>query len=403
MSPKTRINLSLESLEDRVTPSLTYHLDAAGDLTVTGTTPNNVAITSTAAGVTIMNGASKLTFVVTGNLTAKITFTKAPTLLTPQLSYSPGVDTFGDVSLSATSFFATAANPSRVYVTGAGVNINGALTVNNNAVADYDAVEGVNPAGFNHNGGGGSDTVTVGYNLDNGTTGAVTVRGNVSAQNTNLFGLGAEPGGPAVDVQGITSITTHLAPGITFANPNNLDIAPETVLEGTLVVRMNGAFQLFNTSGTQESNVILQFGAGQVGSFFAGGLGSPTQTTFGNITETFASGATTNGAGNGVSFNGVVGGNISLVMGNGGNHVAFNQTQFGGSLTYHGGNGGDNVDWGVDATAFNTAVRFIFGAGDDTFTIDSNSYKSLYADGGFGTNTLIANVPLTGIVTIKNF
>src|SRR5947208_1294779 len=123
MSPKNRTSLIFEALEDRVTPSLTYTMDSAGDLTVTGTTPNNVAI------------------------------------------------------------------------------------------------EGFTPAGFNHNGNGGSDTVTVGYNLTDATTGAVTVRGNVYAQNTNIFGLGAETTGPAVVVQGLTSITTHNSAGITFANP----------------------------------------------------------------------------------------------------------------------------------------------------------------------------------------
>lgn len=390
MSPKLRTRLLFETLEDRVTPSLTFTMDSAGDLTVTGTTPNNVAITSTAAGVTIMNGASSQLFAVTGNLTVNISFTAAPTPGTPQLSYSPGADTFGAVSLTATSFLSTAADPSLVYVTGSGANINGLLTVNNNALADYDAIEGVNPAGFSHNGNGGSDTVTIGYNLVNATTGAVTVRGNVYAQNTNLFGLGAETSGPAVDVQGLTTITTHNTSGITFSNPNNVDVAPETVLEGTLSVTLNGAFQFFQTQGTQESNVILQFGAGQVGSFFAGGgVGLPSQTTFGSITETFASGATTLGAGNGVSFNGVVGGNISLVMGNGGNNVAFNQLQLGGAVIYHGGNGGDNVDWGPNASAFNAALQFIFGSGNDTFTVESSSFKSLYADGGFGTNTLI--------------
>jgi hypothetical protein len=403
MSPKKRLSLLLETLEDRLTPSLTYTLDGAGNLTVSGTTANNVAITSTGAGVTVMDGVVPHTFVVTGNLTATISFTAAPTPGTPQLSYAPGVDTSGAVSLSATSFFATAANPSRVYVTSTGVNINGLLTVNNNAVANYDAIEGVNPAGFSHNGGGGSDTVTVGYNLDNATTGAVTVRGNVYAQNANLFGLGAETSGPAVVVQGITSITTHLAPGITFANPNNLDIAPETVLQGTLSASLNGPFQLFSTSGTQQSNVILQFGAGQVGSFFAGGGAPGSQTTFGNITEVFAAGASTLGVGNGVDFNGVVGGNISLIMGNGGNNVVFSHLHFGGSITYHGGSGGDNVTWFTSASALNASLYFAFGAGNDTFTLQNSNFKRLYADGGFGSNTLNSSVPISSNIIFKNF
>jgi hypothetical protein len=167
---------------------------------------------------------------------------------------------------------------------------------------------------------------------------------------------------------------------------------------------MNGPFQLFSTVGTQESNVILQFGAGQVASFFQGGaVGLPSQTTFGNVTEVFAAGATTNGAGNGVDFNGIVGGNISLVMGNGGNQVVFNHVQLGGSVNYHGGNGGDNVTWLADASAFNAALQFVFGAGDDTFTLNNSNFRSLYADGGFGSNTLITTVPISSPATFRNF
>src|SRR5258707_2546373 len=122
MSPKSRTSLLLETLEDRVTPALTYMMNGAGDLTVTGTTANNVTITSTLAGVNVMDGVAPHLFAVTGNLTANISFTAAPTPLTPQLSYAPGAASSGAVSLTTTSFLATAANPPRVYVTGAGVN-----------------------------------------------------------------------------------------------------------------------------------------------------------------------------------------------------------------------------------------------------------------------------------------
>jgi hypothetical protein len=104
-----------------------------------------------------------------------------------------------------------------------------------------------------------------------------------------------------------------------------------------------------------------------------------------------------------VDFNGIVGGNISLVMGNGGNNVVFSHLHFGGSISYHGGNGGDSVTWFTTASAFNAALYFLFGAGDDTFTLNNSNFKSLYADGGFGTNTLITTVPLSSNMIFRHF
>jgi hypothetical protein len=90
-------------------------------------------------------------------------------------------------------------------------------------------------------------------------------------------------------------------------------------------------------------------------------------------------------------------------MGNGGNTVRFDEVTIGGTVNFHGGSGGDSVDWGPAATALNGALQFIFGSGDDTFTVENSNFKSLYADGGFGTNTLITTVPISSPTTFKNF
>ena len=57
----------------------------------------------------------------------------------------------------------------------------------------------------------------------------------------------------------------------------------------------------------------------------------------------------------------------------------------------------------LNAVAPNAALLFLFGAGNDTFTVESAIFRSLYADGGFGTNTLVTIIPLTNTMTFRNF
>src|SRR5207253_7104543 len=128
-----------------------------------------------------------------------------------------------------------------------------------------------------------------------------------------------------------------------------------------------------------QSNVSVQFGAGHNLSVF-----QTVQQTFGNVTVTANTGSSFDLAnGGGITIDGFIGGTVNVVTGNGRNDVAFHGTYVGSQVSYHGGNGGDNVDWEADATALNARLQFIFGAGNDTSPLNNTNYLSLFADAGF--------------------
>jgi hypothetical protein len=395
MSAKNRTRLFLESLEDRAVPTVTYTLDSVGDMTVTGSTLNSTfSITSSGNDVTFTDGALTTAFSVTGNLTVNLQMLSAS--LAQNFNYLPGDDSSGAVSL-------TVLGRSSVNLCAAGaaapVNVLGQLSITTGNTNDHISVSNINPAGLNINTGAGYDLVEVGFSSIPGCpNGPVTVQGNLQARNVNAIGLGTFGGDP-VTVQGVTSISTDNAISVSFANPNNIDIEPNTTLEGTLIATLNGAFELFSTQGTQLSNVYTQFGNGHNLALF-----QDTQITSGSVTLTATIGASFDlPSGGGVTMSGQVGGNIQMVMGNGRNDVAFHVIDNGRSIKYYGGSGVDNVQWAMDANAFGAALNFNLGAGDDVLQVNNSNWTSALFDGGFGTNSFLATVPLSPTTTVRNF
>jgi len=404
MSPKNRTRLVLEALEARAVPAVTYNLDGSGNLNITGQTTNpTFRITSDALGVTVMDGASTQSFVVTGNLTVNLQMTNA----SPRFDYTPGVDSSGSVSLTVSSF-----SPLEMCAAGsvAGVNVLGPLSITTGAANDNIDVSNLDIHGnLSVNSGAGYDTVIL---ADNTLTtvpacpvGPVTVEGNLTIQNGNLIGLGAIAGlgaTPPVLIQGIANLSTDNAPGLTGLMRNNIDIEPQVTIQGSLIATLNGAFELFSTQGVQQSSVVVQFGAGQILSSFM-----PNQQTFGDVTVTAPAGASFNNAiafpnVGGMDFNGLIGGNLKIVTGNGRNDVAINAAIFGRSVSYFGGAGVDNVNWGTTASAPGAALSISLNAGNDSMKVSNSNWLSAVFDGGFGTDIFTATVPLSHL-TIKNF
>jgi len=89
-------------------------------------------------------------------------------------------------------------------------------------------------------GGGGYDTVLVGYN------GPVTVSGNVTAKDVNLFGLGNnDQTGPAVVVEGSVTVSAAFSTLV-----NDVHVEDQTTVLGNLTVTEVGNHETLGLEGT---------------------------------------------------------------------------------------------------------------------------------------------------------
>jgi hypothetical protein len=354
----------LESLEDRLTPALSYVL-GGGSLFVLGSTANaTVTVTSNAGGVTVADGASTSpTFAVTGSLNVFIQMSAA----NPVFNYDPGVAATGTVNLNVNS-------PSNVKLNVAGtsnVNINGTLFITTGAGDDSVNIDNVNPAGLVLNTGAGYDTVLVGYNAP------VTVRGGITATNVNLFGLGNNNmAGPPVVVQGFVHVSTDIGSLI-----NDVDIEPGVTIAGSLITHVNGVDATFAMAGAVGGDAITTLGAGPNRLAFIAQNGS----VGGNVVFTAAKSSSSN-----VGVDGFVGGNVTVALGDGTNTFSFSAQMLGTSVTYIGGAGNDTVLVPFSGTnAPNTRLFALLGGGNNVFAIDGNGIASAFVLGSLGsTNTL---------------
>jgi hypothetical protein len=369
----------LEALEDRLTPALTYVLDAAGNLTVTGTTVNPTLTITEAAGnsVTIMDGASSNTFAVPGNLNVNVTSLNAVYLVT----YNVGGTVLGNVSLSARSLGLV-----DVSVNGTGGSIHGNLTLKTGGGDDL--------VGVNAFGAGSPLTVAGSLSVDTGAgndflvlggIGDVTVGGNLFAYNVNtlLFGASTET------VGGFTHITTDTN---TSGGANLVSTSATTTMAGDL---------FFTGTNASTNDVVLN---GTVGGRLFASLGNGAADSLVAAATSVVGGSAFIQGGNGgdsVTLLGSVFGNLSLILGNGGNTVIVGGTVGGTSISYLGGSGGDTFTYAASAPA--ARLTGIFGAGDDTFNLDSNSLASAYLNGGAGTNTFNPSVTINFPITLVNF
>ena len=367
----------LELLEDRLTPSLTYIFDAAGDLSVTGTTVNPTLTITEAPGnaVTVMDGASSKTFAVTGNLNVNVLSLNALYLVT----YNVGGTVLGNVSLNARSLgsvdmlvggtAASTINGSLTLKTGGGddlVSINAfggtaALTVAGSLTVDT---------------GGGTDTLAIGGAAN------VAVGGNLFAYNVNTMFFGSS----TETVGGLTYITTDAN---TLGGFNSISTSTTTTMAGNLFLTGSNASQL----------IVLLEGtvAGRLFATLGNGAGSELVNEGTVLDSVYVSGGS---GGDVVVLGGTVGGNVAMTMGNGGNNVSLTGTVGGTSISYYGGNGGDTFTFAA-INAAGAHLTAIFGNGNDTVNFSSTSLASAYLNGGFGTNTfstslgLVIDFPLT--------
>jgi hypothetical protein len=361
----------LEALEDRLTPSLSYSLNH-GTLSVTGSTASTtVTVTSTGNSVTVNDGGATQTFTVTHDLLFNIQMTAA----TPTFNYDPGAAAPGNVRLKVLSNAALTLN-----VAGkTDVDINGRLSVTTGAGNDTVSIDDVNPDSLKINTGAGQDTVLIGFNSP------VTVRGNLTARKVNLIGLGVL-NGPAVTVNGDVSISTDVTAGITFQEPNNVDIENHTTIKGDLSANLNGAFELFSTMGVVKGNADVDFSVGSDEALFQDGssVGGDTYVNaVGKASTTISVGLAT------------FGGNLDVDLGNGDNVFVFHGTLKGRSLSYEGGNGADSVTIAKEASLTKANLSVDLGSGTNSFTLNSNLIRKAEIEAqGTGT-TLNLNVPIT--------
>lgn len=100
-------------------------------------------------------------------------------------------------------------------------------------------------------------------------------------------------------------------------------------------------------------------------------------------------------AGNGANFvggtlapnfamSGTINGNLNVNLGNGDNTINFNAFVFGSQVTFQTGGGNDLINVMAGAFAFGAKLSVFAGAGNDTLNLDSNAFASAYLDGGFG-------------------
>jgi hypothetical protein len=368
----------MESLEDRLTPALSY-MFGAGSLYVQGSTANpTVTVTSNAAGVTVTDGASSHTFAVTANLSVSIQMTAA----TPTFNYDPGVDANGTVSLNVRTLTGVTLNVAGT----ANVNINGPLMITTGAGNDSINIDNVNPASLIVNSGAGYDTVLVGYNAP------VTVRGPVIATNINLFGLGNNNlAGPPVVVQGFVHASTDFSNNI-----NDVDIENETTIQGSVFANLVGAHETLGLAGTVLGNLFTSMsGRSNDNAVFifdgATVVGSTTISAAGGASTTTSIGTAT------------LGGTVSAVMGNGSNVFSIRATVLGSSISYVGGAGDNSVIYATGASAPGAHLFVKLGNGTNSFTLDSNDLASAAIVGGFGMNTFNSSVTINFPIAMSNF
>jgi hypothetical protein len=378
MRPKTWAP-KLEVLEDRLTPSLTYILDAAGNLSVFGTTANAMLTFTENAGnaVTVMDGASTKMFAVTGNLTVNVKGTSPGFTLALSLA----ANTAGNVSLTAGSLTGVTVDVDATAVSTITGNL-GIKTGSTNDFVNVNAISGTGVLTVAGNTcidtGAGNDTVFL------GGTGDVSLHGNLAAYNVNLLLFG----GTNISVGGLTNVTTDNAPPFT----NLVSTSPTTTLGGMFLFTGAGPTNLL-LNGPVAGRVLANMGNGANNVFVLGG----TATVGGNVNVIGGNGGDTAT----VATGSVIDGNFSMIVGNGTNNLVFDGTLLGTSISYYGGSGPDTVSY--FGTAPGARFTALLGPGDDTFILSSNSLGSAFLDGGFGTNTFLSSVIINFPITLLNF
>jgi len=370
----------LETLEDRLTPALTL-ISAGGSLFVLGSTASpTVTVSSDAAGVTVTEGATSSKFAGVSSLNVIIQMTGA----NPVFNFNPGVAANGGVLLNVLS-------PSGVTINVAGTsNVNiGSLLITTGAGDDAINVDNVNPSLVVLNSGAGYDTVVFGHNAP------VTVRGLLSATNVNVFGLGnnALPLGvigPPVVVQGTVLAVTDFS-----TRDNNVDVEDSVVIQGDLFSTMLGPRETLGMAGHVLGNLFSSMGDGPNNL----ALITDGATVGRSVSLTAAGGASTT-----VSIGtAVIGGNLSATLGGGSNTFGLHGTLLGTGFNYSGGAGTDKVIFAPESAAPNARINVLLGAGNDTFTLNSNVFGSAVIDGGLGNDVFSATVPIPPTIFVQQF
>lgn len=373
----------LEQLEDRWQPALLLQLNASGNLTGIFGTPNGTVILLQTGDnqFEIMEGANDLgTYSVVGNLRVSLGNSVAPA---PALVVDLGGFEFGG---------------------------NMDLTTGN-ATNGYDVLvsNGTIDGNLNVTTGNGPDSVII------GGEGGVTVDGNTSVNTANgadtVLLTGSTFDGN-VTVRGANTFTTDSNIGGFFTFDSSRESLPTTVdttgsdIAGTAVITTSAAADVVNLGGNVSGNAIVNLGNGaNTLNFGAGG----DATVLGNMTVTAGSGNDVFNFGGGGSDSigfgsALIGGNLTIVGGNGFNQATFtNATVLGNSLTYVGGNGVDFFTVN-GLTAPGARLTAILGNGNDVVTWNALPVlASAYLDGGYGTNTFNSPNAINFPIILRNF
>ncbi len=375
--------LTLEQLEDRMTPALTLSF-YAGSLTISGTPSNTLTIAGTGGtSYSVTDGAHTLgSFNITGNLTLNLA--SHPGFITLNLN---GQTFAGNVlmNLGVGNTSQTAIEPIFVYG-GTTSQINGNLTVN---------------------GGSGDEALELGVVASNtpSTLSAVTIRGNVTMTASST----APPSGLA------TSPTTlELSPGsnvtgnITTTQVGTVNIGFNQFVAGTALSRVGGNLTANDATGKAALFVDIAGDVGKNVNFT--GLGRPDFAGNGDSLAIIPK----DSAGAGIAGGAVIGGNVSVNLGSSSINKPFINVEFdsdgvanpfviNGNVSINSsGSSSDSITFGLSAgvqNQINGSVTMNLGSGSDSIAIDHTSIfgnTNIAAGNGNETVTITSNAGLFG-------
>lgn len=214
---------------------------------------------------------------------------------------------------------------------------------------------------------GGSEVLTVGrgFNIVGGR-----LSDTVFLRGLNLFGTLSANLGPAKE---------NAAPGNRFVLSSS---AASVTAGGDLIYKGGAGPDLLDLrSGVIHGNATIRLGNGK-GTVQLASFGAQTTVIGGNLTVKGGKGDIDM-----VNNTALIGGNVILQLGNGANSVSFdNGGSVGGTISYRGGNGGNDLLL-AGAQAYRVTAKF--GSGNDTVTLNNAALVLTgNINGGGGTNTL---------------